>query len=150
MPSALRWAVGLFAVAIVGSQAVRPERTNPPSQPAASLMTKAPADVARIFDRSCRDCHSNNTRWPWYTNVAPMSWLVIGHVTHGRDHFNYTEWPSYTSDDQDKLLGSVCSLTKKGRMPLPSYLIIHRDAKLSPADVATLCAWSEKARDELQ
>jgi hypothetical protein len=136
----------LFAVA----QLIRPAQTNPPSDPSASLMTKAPREVAQIFDRSCRDCHSNDTRWPLYSQVAPLSWLVASDVREGRDHFNYSEWTSIDPDDQDKLLGGVCTLAKRNRMPLWQYWLIHRGAKLSPADVATLCAWSEKVRDTIQ
>jgi hypothetical protein len=106
--------------------------------------------VSGILTRACADCHSNETRWPWYSNVAPMSWFLIDHVNHGRDHFNFSEWATYSEDDQDKLLGSICSLSKKGRMPLPSYLWIHRDATLSDGDIAALCSWSDKMRDTLQ
>jgi hypothetical protein len=150
MPPVIRWSVVIFLVALVGAQAIRPERTNPPSQPGASLLTKAPPDIARILDRSCRDCHSNETTWPWYSNVAPMSWILSDHVNHGRDHFNYSEWATYGGDDQDKLLGNICSWTKKGRMPLPSYLWLHRDAALSASEVAALCAWPDRVRDTLQ
>jgi hypothetical protein len=150
MPAVLRWSIALFVVAVVGAQAVRPARTNPPSTPSASLLPKVPAQVSGILSRACRDCHSNDTRWPWYSNVAPISWFLIDHITHGRDHFNYSEWTTYSGDDQDKLLGSICSLTKKGRMPLSSYLLLHRDATLSETDVAALCTWSEKMRDTLQ
>ena len=79
-----------------------------------------------------------------------MSWLVANDVHHGRDHFNYSEWTTYPSDDQDKFLGAMCKLATRGRMPLPSYLLIHRGAKLSPADVTALCTWSDKMRDTLQ
>lgn len=131
-------------------QIVRPDRSNPPATAAASLAAKAPPPIAAILDRSCRDCHSNETRWPWYTNISPVSWMVADHVHHGRDRFNYSEWSTYPSDDQDKFLGAMCNLTKRARMPLPSYLLIHRDAALSAADVAALCAWSDKMRDTLQ
>ena len=79
-----------------------------------------------------------------------MSWGVAGHVREGRDAFNYSEWGSYDPDDQDKYLAAMCNLTKRGRMPLPSYLLLHRDARLSQAEVATISAWSEKMRDTLQ
>ena len=137
-------------IGFLGLQFVRPDRTNPPASAAASLKAKAPSPVTAILDRSCRDCHSNETRWPWYTNVSPMSWLVANHVHHGRDHFNYSEWATYPSDDQDKFLGAMCDLTRRERMPLPSYLLIHRGAALTPADVMTLCTWSDKMRDTLQ
>jgi hypothetical protein len=146
----LRWALMVVVVAGVAIQFVRPDRTNPVSAPANSLLTKVPGDVRAILDRSCRDCHSNETRWPLYSQVAPMSWFVAGHVRDGREAFNYSEWTTYNSDDQDSLLGGMCSLPRRERMPLPSYLYIHRNAKLTPADISTLCSWSEKMRDTLQ
>ena len=145
-----RWALPLFLVVFIAVQFVRPDRTNPPAPVAASLQAKTPPDIKALLDRSCRDCHSNETRWPWYSTVAPMSWMVAGDVHQGRDHFNYSEWNTYVSDDQDKLLGAMCALAKRGRMPLPSYLLTHRHAKLSPADVTALCTWSDKMRDTLQ
>jgi Haem-binding domain len=145
-----RWVLLIVLVALIGAQAYRPERSNPPSVPGASLVQHASPEVAAILDRACRDCHSNDTRWPWYTNVSPTSWLVANHVRHGREHFNYSEWTAIDEDEQDQLLGGMCSLAERGRMPLPSYLLIHRTAKLSPADVKTLCAWTEKMRDMLQ
>jgi len=150
LPRLLRRALIASVVAFAGIQVVQPHRTNPPADPAHSLLAKATPEVRAILDRSCRDCHTNETRWPLYSYVAPMSWFVASHVQHGRDRINFSEWTSYDSDDQDKFLGGICSQTKRGRMPLPSYLIIHRDATLAPSDVATLCAWSEKMRDTLQ
>ena len=146
-----QWVLSIVLLSVIGMQFVRPDRTNPPVNPkSATLLPKAPANVRGIFERACRDCHSNETTWPLYSQVAPMSWLVTSHVREGRDRFNYSEWSTYDSDEQDKLLGSMCTLTKRGRMPLPSYLLIHRGAKLSPADVAAICAWSDEMRDTLQ
>lgn len=145
-----RWALLLFLVIFIGLQFARPDRRNPPAPAEASLRAKAPPHITAILDRSCRDCHSNETRWPWYTNVSPVSWLVADHVHQGREQFNYSEWTSYPSDDQDKFLGAMCDLAKRERMPLPSYLLIHREATLSPADVTALCSWSDKMRDTLQ
>jgi hypothetical protein len=82
--------------------------------------------------------------------VAPVSWLVADDVHKGRDKFNLSEWTSYPSDDQDKLLGAMCNLAQRGRMPPPIYLVIHRDTKPSPAEIKALCAWSDKMRDTLQ
>ena len=146
----IRWAALALVTAIAGAQMIRPDRTNPASQPGASLLAHAPANVKAIIERSCRDCHSNDTEWPWYSSVAPMSWALASHVKEGRENFNYSQWTSYDADDQDRLLGAMCNLTKRGRMPYPSYLVIHRDAKLSPAEVEAICAWSEKMRDTLQ
>src|SRR5262245_24151983 len=140
----------VFLVLFIGPQFVRPDRTNPPSPAGGSLMSKMTPQVAAIVDRACRDCHTNDTRWPWYTSVTPTNWLIANHVQHGREHVNFSTWAAYDEDEQDKFLGGICSLPKRGRMPLPSYLFIHGEAKLSDADVAALCAWSEKMRDMLQ
>ena len=148
-----RWArrvLVFLGVAALAIQFVRPDHANPPVNAAHSLLPHAPADIRAILDRSCRDCHSNETRWPAYSQVAPMSWMVASHVREGRDRFNYSEWTTFDSDEQDKLLGGMCTLSKRGRMPLPSYLLIHRSARLSPSDVDAICAWSEKMRDTLQ
>jgi hypothetical protein len=148
-----RWARSIlvvFLAVFIGVQFVRADRTNPPARPGDSLQAKTPPDVHAILDRSCRDCHSSDTRWPWYSHVAPLSWMLASHVQNGREHFNYSEWTLYPSDDQDKFLNAMCNLTKRGRMPLPSYLLLHREARLSAADVAAVCAWSDKMRDTLQ
>jgi hypothetical protein len=150
MPRPVRWVLVLFLVIFIGAQLVRPDRSNPAAPPEASLRARTPPHIAAILDRACRDCHSNETRWPWYTSISPTSWLVANHVHQGREHFNYSEWTTYASDDQDKFLGGMCDLARRDRMPLPSYLLIHRDARLSAADVGALCTWSEQMRDTLQ
>ena len=144
-----RRALALFLVVFIGIQFVRPDRTNPPTPPAGSLLRKTPPEVTAVLERSCRDCHSNETRWQWYSYVAPASWLVVGDTNRGREHFNFSEWTSYTSDEQDKFLGAMCNLTQRGRMPKWQYLLVHQGAKLSAADVKALCAWSDKMRDTL-
>ena len=136
---------GIVAVVIVlAIQFIRPARTNPTTDPTATLAAqmKVPAEVSAILGRGCRDCHSNETRWPWYSNVAPVSWWVIDHVNHGRSHFNYSEWAKYPADEKAKLLKDACELTQKGEMPLPSYLWMHGHARLSSSDTATICAWT--------
>ena len=142
----------LFAVAglLLAIQFVRPARTNPATDPAATLHAHVavPANVASILERSCRDCHSNATRWPWYSNVAPVSWWVIDHVNHGRSHFNFSQWAKYNPEEQRNLLEESCELSRKGAMPLPSYLRMH-DAAMSASDIATLCAFTESAMRSL-
>jgi hypothetical protein len=149
MHPTIKWAAVAFAVAFVGAQAARPARTNPHSDPGASLLRHAPPQVSSIFERSCRDCHSNDTTWPWYSSVSPFSWMLATHVQDGRANFNYSEWSAYSVDDQDRLLGAMCNVTRRGRMPVKSYLLIHRDAALTPAEVATICTWADRMRDTL-
>jgi Haem-binding domain len=137
-----------FIVALVGAQAVRLERTNPPVDEArtlARMVDVAPA-AAAVLERACRDCHSNRTEWPWYSNVAPVSWFVIDHVNHGRSHLNFSEWSSYQPDRRRELLEGVCKETRSGAMPLPSYTWMHWSARLSPPDVEALCSLGASAR----
>src|SRR6476619_963067 len=132
MTNLIRTAVLLFLAGVVGIQAIRPARTNPPTDPVRTMgaaMT-VPADAAAVLNRACRDCHSNETTWPWYSNVAPVSWLVIDHVKSGRRHFNYSEWAGYAPDKATKLLHDICEEITDGSMPIGSYTLVHHDARL--------------------
>ncbi|MDQ3817446.1 MAG: heme-binding domain-containing protein [Acidobacteriota bacterium] len=143
---ALKWtAVSLFgAVAVL--QFIRPARTNPPVDQARTIQALAHVtpEVAGILDRSCNDCHTNQTRWPWYSQIAPVSWKVAGDVNEGRDHMNLSDWAQYSRSEQESLLRHICREVKDGTMPLRSYLWMHADAKLSTEDVKTLCDWASK------
>ena len=132
---------------LAGIQAIRPERANPASALSNALEAQVtvPADVRAILDRACRDCHSNRTKWPWYSNVAPVSWFVIGHVNHGRRHVNFSEWSRYDAGRRGEILAGICEHASKGTMPLRSYLAIHRSAQLSPHDARTLCDWTKQS-----
>ena len=129
-------------------QLARPARTNPPTDPGRTLaaLTHAPGDVRSILERGCRDCHSHDTRWPWYSNIAPVSWFVINDVNHGRRHFNYSDWAQYDRDKIPNVLKEICEQTRKGEMPMSSYVWMHPDARLSDRDVSLLCDWSEGER----
>lgn len=138
-------------VALAGGfviQLARPARTNPPTDPARTLMavTHVTPDAEGVLVRACRDCHSNDTRWPWYSNVAPISWFVIDHVNHGRRHFNYSDWAQYDPDQRPKILKDICKLTRENDMPMTSYLWLHPDARLSDRDLVALCDWTDGSR----
>jgi hypothetical protein len=146
----LRWVVIVGVVGLVIIQFFGPAKTNPaidPSQSVESRLQVTP-QVAAILDRSCNDCHSNKTRWPWYSNVAPVSWFVINHVNEGRQNMNFSEWGRYTPSDVDGLLKRICREVKSGGMPLSSYTPLHPGSTLSAEDVKTLCDWTaaERAR----
>lgn len=146
----LKWtAIGLASI-FAALQFIRPARTNPPVDESRTIQAHAHVSpqVAAILDRSCNDCHSNLTRWPWYSNIAPVSWFVINHVNVGRQEMNFSDWAQYSRSEQAGYLKKICREVKGGDMPLPSYLRMHGDAKLSSEDVKTLCDWSsaESAR----
>jgi len=147
MKNLLRLVVLAWVGVLLAIQLIRPARTNPPTDRSRTLtasMTVPPPALA-VLERSCRDCHSNDTRWPWYSNVAPMSWMVIDHVNSGRRHFNYSDWASHAPDKSRKILQDICDETRAGSMPIGLYTFLHRDARLTAADVNTLCAWTSEA-----
>ena len=148
MRKAILLGATVFVVALAGIVVFGPARTNPPSNPADNIdvVAHAPPAVTAILDRSCRDCHSNETRWPWYSRVPPLSIGVINHVNDGRRHMNFSRWGTYDPEDASEFLVDMCALARKHDMPLPSYTWIHRDAPLSDQDVAVLCAWTESER----
>jgi len=123
-------------------QFFRPERANPPSDPAASFeaIAKPTQEIAATLKRACYDCHSNQTKWPWYSNVAPMSWLVASDVKEGRARLNFSEWARPGVEGELPSLGEVCESVQSGKMPLPSYLLLHPAARLTAQEVAALCS----------
>ncbi len=130
------------AVILVGIQFVRPERTNPTSDPSASFEAVArPArQTASVVQRACQDCHSNATAWPWYSNLAPASWLVVSDVKEGRARLNLSEWNRLSPEMSQIRLRKMCEEASAGEMPPLQYTLIHRGAKLGPQDVSDLCS----------
>jgi hypothetical protein len=101
-----------------------------------------PAAVMSTLRRACFDCHSEETRWPWYARLPVASWLIERDVKAARGQLNLSRWTQYNAFDRAELLDKACELATSGAMPLPRYRMIHRDARLSPADIARLCEWS--------
>jgi hypothetical protein len=143
-----RWFFVIGVVLFAVAQFVGPAKTNPVEDPSLALESKVQIDsrVATILNRSCADCHSNRTRWPWYSNVAPVSWFVIGHVNEGRRDLNFSEWGTYDKRKQISRLNQICDLTKAGIMPLSSYTPLHPGSKLTADDVKTVCDWTNSQR----
>ena len=138
--------LGLIATLVV-MQAIIPARTNPPSDPATSLGAVRP-DAGRaleVMNRSCRDCHSNDTTWPWYSHVAPVSWLVAHDVSEGRRELNISEFGTYNAKRQQRKLEEACQQVTKGGMPMWSYTVMHSEATLQPGDVEAICSLSKPA-----
>lgn len=136
-------------VFLIVIQIFQPARTNPSVAPSRALPAhvRVPEDVYSALIRSCGDCHSNRTHWPWYSHVAPLSWVITDDVNEGRRHMNFEDWEALESpkDAQDRLAG-ICEEVKKGGMPLFSYRIFHEDVRLKQKEIDSLCAWSRSAR----
>jgi len=141
----------VLVLLFLGIQLMRPARSNPPVDESQTIeaRTQMTPQVKAIFERSCNDCHSNKTVWPWYTNVAPISWWIVGHINEARQLMNLSEWGKLDRDRQDRKLRQICDEVTDGGMPLPSYLPMHPKAKLSEQDKKTLCDWTAAERERL-
>ena len=138
-------AYALVAVFLI-AQFVQPKRTNPPVEPIRSLEAhvEVPPDVSRILKRACGDCHASDTVWPWYSHVAPVSWLVVDDVNVGRRHINFQDWEAQENQKEaTEHLGLICKEVREKGMPPFSYRLMHRDSQLSNQDIDTICAWSQ-------
>lgn len=109
-----------------------------------------PPDIALILGRSCNDCHSHKTVYPWYANIQPAGWFLKDHIEHGSEHLNFSIFNTYSPDKKVKKLDEICEEVKFERMPLPSYLWIHGDAVLSDSERQALCSWAEEASKRLR
>jgi len=146
MPRRLKQAAVVLVVIVAAAQLVRPGRANPPIDPhrtiEAQLGTATP--LVAILDRACSDCHSNGTVWRWYTQVAPLSWLMAYSVKEGRKVANFSEWAAYSPGQQREVLDQSCRAASQGKMP-GAYTLVRPQTRLSAQDVETICTASRQA-----
>jgi len=151
MKKIVKIVVIVLVAAFTVAQFVRPNQTNPAVNAAETLEASVPMpdNVEEILKRSCNDCHSNTTSYPWYAQVSPVSWFLNDHIQEGRGELNFSIWNTYTAKRKDKKLDEICEQVKTGEMPLPSYLWIHRDAALREGDANILCDWANQTRQSI-
>ena len=131
----------LFTFVFLGMQFVPTATTPKTSAVAGAHMAEViNPEVGAILDRSCQDCHSSRTTWPWYSRVAPVSWIVSKHVSEGREMLDFSEWATQPPSADERML--ICNAVSNGRMPLPEYTVMNRNAKLSKRDVELICGWA--------
>jgi hypothetical protein len=128
---------GLLVV-LVAIQLVPVDRSNPPI----TAPIDGPPEVAAVLERCCYDCHSNATEWPWYSYVAPASWVVAGDVAEAREHLNFSTWSAMRPRKQAHLAEECVEHVSEGAMPLRRYLWLHPDARPTASDLQVLEAWS--------
>lgn len=133
-----------LGVILVVIQFIPVERDNPP----VTQEIDAPADVVTILETSCYDCHSNKTEWPWYSYVAPVSFLVAGDVHDGRKRVNFSEWDKYDEKKRAKKMEAMVEAIEEGGMPLPKYFITHPDAEMDSKKIKTLKDWVVSSSSE--
>ena len=137
----LKQAALVSVVVFAGAQFIRPERTNPTSEVNRTIQAfvESGSALPAVLDRSCGDCHSNNTVWPAAANVAPLSWVMARAVTEGRTIVNFSEWAAYSPERRQALLAMSCRAASLGKMP-GVYTVVRPETRLSAKDIDTICA----------
>jgi len=137
--------LGVLAVLIV-LQFFQPERNNAPLDPELDMLTLAspPEHIAELIRLACYDCHSRQTVYPWYSRISPLSWYLNKHIVEGKEELNFSDYGQMEKADKIGALADFCDALDAGTMPLQSYLLIHKEARLSQEQSEALCLWSEK------
>jgi hypothetical protein len=135
-------ALAIAATFLLAVQFVPVNRANPP----VGQELIAPGEVISVLRRSCYDCHSNETTWPWYSRVAPVSWLIAKDVREGREAVNYSTWGGYTAEERAEKQAETWEEVEEGEMPIGTYILVHPRARLSEQDRAVLRSWSMPSR----
>jgi hypothetical protein len=106
--------------------------------------------IRELLERSCKNCHSEKTEWPWYSYVAPMSWMIESDVSRGRSHMNLTRWNEYSLEERGNLLSQISVMVRNRAMPLPKYLMLHPEARISDQEIAQLNEWARTERSRMK
>jgi Haem-binding domain len=138
--------LGVSSVLVHPFGAIKEQRSDEP------LLLDSTFDpqVVRTLEKSCQNCHSEKTEWPWYSYVAPMSWMIENDVRLGRSHMNLSHWNGYNAEQQQEILSKMSVLVRNRVMPLPRYLLLHPEAKLSDAEIGYLYQWARSERKRLK
>lgn len=136
-------------VLFLAAQAIQPSKNRGSATGPKDItsFTPVPDSVMTVLKKSCYDCHSNYTTYPWYDNITPLNWWVAHHIDEGKRELNFTTFGEYTARKQAKKLEESAEQVQEGEMPLKSYLITHGDARLSDAQKAMLVTWFKRARE---
>jgi hypothetical protein len=142
----------ILVVIFIIIQFIRPARNTGEVNPANEITAAfvVPNDVMDILKTSCYDCHSNITRYPWYVNIQPIGWFMDSHITDGEGKMNFSEFATYPLRKQYDKFDDIIENVSDGEMPLPSYILIHTDAKLSDQQKKILIDWASELRDLMQ
>ncbi len=146
------WAkrIGLATLVLVaGIQFIPVNRSNPKVDASRTIYASlpVPAAVKALFERSCKNCHSDETSWPWYSYVAPVSWVVARDVHRARKTMNLSEWGDYSSNKKTDKLEEICEQVTNGDMPDQKYTLIHRQARPTAKERDVVCQWTDDSRE---
>jgi hypothetical protein len=141
----------VLVIILVAIQFIRPARSNNNQVSGTDISKVAvfPDSVRVLIKNACYDCHSDNTVYPWYSNIQPVGWLLAGHIKEGRDNLNFSEFGEYSKRKQLDKLDAIATVIGDGIMPLPSYKMMHKNARLSTDEKNLLINWTKQATDSL-
>ena len=140
-----------FVILLVAIQLYRPAKNESTEISENSILTTeaVPQEVAKILKTSCYDCHSNNTVYPWYSNIAPVSWWLDNHVSEGKEELNFDAWGTYSLKRKNHKLKEIKEMLEDKEMPLESYLWIHDEAKLSSDQQKAIIDWARTLNPDI-
>ncbi len=138
-------------VLLLFAQMIRIDKTNDAVNPANDfiVVNQVPAEVAQKLKIACYDCHSDESTYPWYTSIAPVSWWIKHHINEGREHLNFSVWNSYSAKKANHKLEECVEMLEEGEMPMSSYTLMHKAAELTPQQKADLIAFFNLQRSAL-
>ncbi|KQC28817.1 heme-binding domain-containing protein [Flagellimonas eckloniae] len=138
----------VLLIIFIGMQFYRPEKNTASGDYLAifEAETKPNESVKEILKTTCYDCHSDHTEYPWYNNVAPISYWLDDHIRDGKKHLNFSDWQNYSAKKKDHKLDELIEEVEEGKMPLDEYTWTHKEAKLTENQVKTLLEWARQAR----
>lgn len=145
--------IGLVTLVVLVGIQFFPTRNNQSTEVPTTdfiLSYQSPQNIGNILHTSCYNCHSNNTNYPWYSYVQPVGWFLESHINKGKEELNFSEFGSYSVRRQKSKLKSMADQVEKGEMPLSSYTLIHRDARLSKDSKKALVDYFNALQDSLQ
>lgn len=142
----------ILLVAFIIIQFFPIDKVNPPVNERMDFLTikKTPEEVSKVIRNSCYDCHSNETKYPWYSNIAPVSWWMKDHIIDGRKHLNFSTFATYDTERQLRKLDESVEMIEKDKMPLETYLLAHQNARLSDADKKMLIKYLKNVRTDTE
>jgi Haem-binding domain len=150
MKKKLKWFFVAFIVGLGLLQFTNPARTNPPVVNDLLAANPPPPHVAALLHAACYDCHSHETKWPWYSRIAPMSWLIAKDVIEGRENLNFSEWPANQPARAAKRLANMSEQIDYLEMPPKKYTAIHVDARLTESQRKELTGWLDEESKQLK
>ncbi len=141
----------ILLVALIVIQFIRPAKNNNPAITANDITNTFQINdtIKNILSRACYDCHSNNTTYPWYSNMQPVAWWLNDHIEEGKHHLNFSEFGSYPLLRQSKKLKETANEIDEGEMPLSSYTLIHRNAVLTHDEKEMMMNWAKNLSAEI-